>query len=452
MKTVMMNNLPFFIIRRLIYSVFIILGVILLTFALFRIAAGDPARAVLGKNPSPKEVESMRLALGSGKPLLYGNWRKTELFTSVKLESRLKLKGMKISGTPEFKNNAVFLGSEDQIIFTPNFEEKELKLRICFEYIGSILVETSMGASNPKASDFSFKSKYWKREYLILKNIPKQISFSCLRNAGLKNILYERKQDSFFDSQLLETLKEIVILKKDFPFVSFFNFGRTLISKEPVMQVLKEGFLPSLSLMIPIFLGELLLGLFFAMIAVVYHEQFADKIIMFLSVAGMSVSYIVFMIAGQYFFAYYYNIFPVWGFENYKYLFLPVAIGIVSGVGGGIRFYKTIFINELKKEYLRTAVAKGCHPFKVYFKHLMKNAAVPIITRTAAILPFLFTGSLLLESFFGIPGLGFAGINALMNSDIQLLKALVIMTSILFIIINTLADIINSLTDPRSSL
>jgi peptide/nickel transport system permease protein len=131
---------------------------------------------------------------------------------------------------------------------------------------------------------------------------------------------------------------------------------------------------------------------------------------------------------------------------------LPVIIGIISGVGGGIRFYRTIFINELKKEYLRTAHAKGISPFFVYFKHLMKNAAVPIITRSAAILPFLFTGSLLLESFFGIPGLGYAGINALMNSDIQLLKALVIMTAILFIVVNTIADIINAWADPRVDL
>ena len=135
-----------------------------------------------------------------------------------------------------------------------------------------------------------------------------------------------------------------------------------------------------------------------------------------------------------------------------KYLALPVIIGILSGLGGGVRFYRTVFVNELNREYLRTAQAKGCTPFSVYCKHLLGNAMIPIITRSTTLLPFLFTGSLLLESFFGIPGLGYAGINALMNSDLQMIKSLVIVTAVIFVFVNLLSDIAYAWADPRVRL
>ena len=109
-------------------------------------------------------------------------------------------------------------------------------------------------------------------------------------------------------------------------------------------------------------------------------------------------------------------------------------------------------MDELRREYLRTAAAKGCAPWTVYGRHLLRNAAIPIITRASAVLPFLFTGSLLLETFFGIPGLGFAGIDALNNSDLQLLKALVVVSALLFVALNLLADLAYAWADPRIRL
>ncbi|MFA7184455.1 MAG: ABC transporter permease, partial [Victivallales bacterium] len=126
--------------------------------------------------------------------------------------------------------------------------------------------------------------------------------------------------------------------------------------------------------------------------------------------------------------------------------------GIAGGLGGSVRFYRTVFVNELNREYLRTAAAKGCSNFTIYTRHLLRNAAIPIITHATAALPFLFTGSLLLETFFGIPGLGYLGVEALNNSDLQLLKALVIISAILFVTMNTLADIAYAWADPRIRL
>ena len=180
--------------------------------------------------------------------------------------------------------------------------------------------------------------------------------------------------------------------------------------------------------------------------------KWPDRLLLFLAVLTMSMSYLVAIIFGQYFGAYCMEYFPLWGFDGPEYFILPVLIGIVCGVGSNLRFFRTVFADELQKEYLRTAVAKGVNPASVYSKHLLRNAAVQIITRAGAGLPFLFTGSLLLESFFGIPGLGFAGMEALMNSDIQLLKALVLLSAVLFVIMNLLTDIAYAWADPRIKL
>ena len=158
------------------------------------------------------------------------------------------------------------------------------------------------------------------------------------------------------------------------------------------------------------------------------------------------------IIFGQWFLGYNLNLFPVWGYGGINYFILPVIIGIASGIGNNIRFFRTVFINELQKEYLRTAWAKGASGKTVFGKHLLKNAMVQIITKVGTGLPFLFTGSLLLESFFGIPGLGFAGMEALYDSDIQMLKALVLMSAIIFIVMNLLTDIAYAWADPRIKL
>jgi len=163
----------------------------------------------------------------------------------------------------------------------------------------------------------------------------------------------------------------------------------------------------------------------------------------------MSISYLALIIFGQWFLAYYLNLFPVWGWGTPRHLLLPVVIGIISGTGSGVRFYRTVFLDEMNKEYLRTAVAKGASPFAVYFKHLLKNAMIPIITRASTVLPFLFTGSLLLETFFGIPGLGYEGVNALNDADLQMLKALVILSAFLFVGINLITDLLYAWVDPR---
>lgn len=428
-----------YIIRRTVYSIFIMAGVIILTFALFRLSSGDPAAAMLGKNPQPRELEDLRTSIGCDKPLFWGKWRRTELFCAGNFTEQKEMPGIKLSGTYSFKNQHLALGKDGKIIFPRNFKIENTELASRIKFRGKIKIN---------GKDFTSQQE---TEILVpVENTLETIEIiSPDGNAEIAEVNFLRKNESPFDSQFLSSIKEIVWINADFPYLKVFDFGRTLVTKEPVSRVLWRGLWPSLLLMLPIFFGEMVIGIILALISTALRNSITDRVIVLLSVAGMSISFLVLIIAAQWYLGYYFNIFPVCGWGSITFLFLPVITGIVSGLGGSVRFYRTVFLNELNKEYLRTAVAKGCSPYSVYSKHLLKNAMIPILTRVATTLPFLFTGSLLLESFFLIPGLGYAGVNALMNADIQMLKALVIISAFLFIFINLATDIAYAWADPR---
>ena len=428
-------------IKRVFHSLLVILGTLLLTFVLFKVAAGDPTATVLGKNPSPREIEDMRRSLGADKPLLYGKWRKTELYSTASFkDGRNAPNGVSIEGPVENTPEGLLLKNGAKLRFDRNFRAESDRTLVTAECNEPLLIN---GVEAKRS---------WGVLTAEIESAPSIEISPASVTATIAGIHFERPVDNPFNSQMSSSIREIIDIAAQFPFVSFFNFGDTLLTREPIRGILWRGLWPSLALMVPIFIGEMLAGMALAMIACAFRGSWIDKSVLLLSVAGMSISYIAMIIFGQWFLSYRLNLLPVWGWGDLKTLILPVAIGIVSGTGGGVRFYRTVFLNEMSKEYLRTAVAKGCNPLNVYCRHMLKNAMIPIMTRASTVLPFLFTGSLLLESFFGIPGLGYAGINALNNADIQTLKALVIVGAFLFVAINLLTDLAYAWADPRIRL
>ena len=430
-----------FIIRRLAYSVLIIVGVMVITFLLFRVAAGDPSAALLGKNPTPDMVESMRTELGSDKPLFWGKWRLTETFPAASFLENRCLPGIAIPPDAVIRDGALELKAGQKIRFTRNFPLPGVALQAQIRWQGEL--ETPLGRLNSSTPQTAG---------LVLPADQPELELKAGTDCRVWSVSFFKEQSVYWNSQFFDAMSELVGFQSSPPYVNFFNFGRTLNTREPVIQVIRRGLAPSLLLMLPIFFGELLLGIVLALLATAFKGTWIDKGLVLFSIIGMSVSYLVFIIFGQWYLGYYYNFFPVWGWGSWRHLVLPVIIGIASGLGGGVRFYRTVFVNELNREYLRTARAKGCSSFSIYGRHLLRNAAIPVITRASTILPFLFTGSLLLETFFGIPGLGYAGINALNNSDLQMIKALVIISALLFVIVNLLADITYAWVDPRIRL
>ena len=431
-----------YILKRTGYSFLVVLGVLVLTFVLFRVAAGDPAAALLGKNASPREIEDVRMRLDSGKPLFWGRWVTTEAYSSAVFSEGASLpSSVALRGECVLKKGYALMRQGGMAVFKSNFTPQA-----GVEVTAAITFKGDLSTAGAKYSSAS-----WRTIDLPI-DAGREFTVASAGEAAISSVRFHRNQTNPWDSQLIAALREIATVKPVFPYVRFFDFGRTLVTREPIDSILWRGIGPSLALTIPIFFGDLLLSLVLAMGTAAFRGSWLDKSILIVSVASMSVSYLVYIIFAQWYLAYYCGWFPVWGWGSLKYLALPVLVGIVSGFGGGVRFYRSVFLEQLGKEYLRTAVAKGCSTFSVYFKHLLRNAMIPIITRVAAVLPFLFTGSLLLEKFFGIPGLGYAGISALENADLQLLKALVVIGSIIFVVVNLLADIAYAWADPRIRL
>ena len=430
-----------YIVKRILYSIWILLGIMVVTFVLFRVSAGDPTAVLLGKNPTAADVEAMRDSMGCDKPLFFGLWRVTELYPSADFTGdHAEFPGIELKDVEPEKaagQDGLRLGT-GTAVFKRQFPNREAKNRIILSGAGRFSV-------NGREVDISSGGTA-----LELADVPDELAVTGLdAECMLIRAGFERPNRAWYDSQALDSLKELVTFTSKFPYVSFFNFGNTLLTHESIRGKLWRGMVPSLMIMLPIFFGELLIGIVLAMISCAFQDRILDRFIVVLSVAGMSISYLVLIILGQWFLAYYLNLFPVWGWDSPKCVLLPVIIGIVSGTGSGVRFYRTVFLDEIRREYIRTAAAKGARPLRVYGIHLLRNALVPIITRASTVLPFLFTGSLLLESFFGIPGLGYEGVNALNSSDLSMLKALVLLGAILFIVINLLTDVAYAWVDPR---
>ena len=140
------------------------------------------------------------------------------------------------------------------------------------------------------------------------------------------------------------------------------------------------------------------------------------------------------------------------GLDVGRFLLLPIIIGVISSAGANVRWYRTIFLEEMNKEYVRTARAKGLPESIVLFRHVLKNALIPILTGAVVIIPLLFLGSLITESFFGIPGLGIYTIEAINSQDFAVVRAMVFLGSLLYIVGLILTDISYTLVDPRIRL
>ncbi len=230
------------------------------------------------------------------------------------------------------------------------------------------------------------------------------------------------------------------------------DFGVSTEADEPVLDVLKRGVGPSLSLTAPILVGGTALGLALAMLCAAWRGGRFDRAVLVVSTVLMSVNYVVWVLAGQFIFAFRLRLFPVWGYESAFYLALPALIGIVSGLGVDVRFFRTAILDEIYKPYVRTARMKGVPEWRVLFVHVLRNSLIPIVTYVSLSIPYLFTGSLMLESFFGIPGLGSVSINAIHSSDMAVIRAVVVLGALLYQGVNLATDLLYAWLDPRVRL
>lgn len=231
-----------------------------------------------------------------------------------------------------------------------------------------------------------------------------------------------------------------------------FDFGKADDGRDIGYEI-RARMWPSLAIAIPTFLIGLICYLTFALLLAFFRATYVDFVGVILCVAAMSISGLFYIIGGQFLVSKLWNLVPISGYGNgvdaWKFLILPVAIGVVGGIGAATRWYRTIFIEEINKDYVRTARAKGLPESRVLFQHVLRNALIPVLTGVVVVIPALFLGSLIMESFFAIPGLGSYTIDAINSQDYSVVRAMVFLGSFLYIVGLILTDISYTLVDPR---
>lgn len=234
-----------------------------------------------------------------------------------------------------------------------------------------------------------------------------------------------------------------------------FDFGISDTGRD-IKQSILERYGPSLKLALPAFFLGVLLNVCVALMMVFFKETYLDTWGTFLCVVLISISTMFFIILGQFIFAKTLRLVPISGYVDgiggLKFFILPILISIVAGLGPGARWYRAIFLEETHKDYVRTARAKGLSYGTVLFKHILMNGMIPILTGLVSVLPLLFMGSLLLESFFGIPGLGSYTMDAIFEQDFAIVRVMVFIGTVLYILGLLLTDLAYILVDPRVHL
>lgn len=235
------------------------------------------------------------------------------------------------------------------------------------------------------------------------------------------------------------------------------DWGVSWSTKQNVNQMISSSIGASLSLSLPAYTISVLLALLLALLATAKKNSWLDRSLCFLCFVLMSLSFLVYIIYGQKVLAFELNLFPVYGWDpswlrRWIYVSLPCLIYALASLPPKLLLFRAALINESEQDYVRTAFAKGLSPFKVYGFHILKNATLPILTLITSQLPALITGSLLLEAYFGIPGIGGLLLKSIQSSDLPVIKSLTVMGSMLFIFFNLLNDIVSAFLDARLEL
>lgn len=256
------------------------------------------------------------------------------------------------------------------------------------------------------------------------------------------------------EAEKLKKLTSTIFFEKSVA-MFVFDFGRADDGRD-IAHEIRSRMMPSLAIALPVFVLGLVVYITLALLMVFFRATYIDFWGVVVCVALMSISTLFYIIVGQFLISKLWHWVPISGYgtgaDAAKFLLLPVIVGVIGNIGSSTRWYRTIFLEEMNKEYVRTARAKGLPERLVLFKHVLRNAMIPILTGAVVVVPLLFLGSLLIESFFGIPGLGSYTIDAINSQDFAVVRAMVFLGSMLYIVGLILTDISYTLVDPRVRL
>ena len=368
-------------------------GVLVLSFVLFYVVGGSPAQTVLGQHASQQSIAAFDAANGYDLPLFFGRWATVD---------------------------AVRRGGEGTDLAFP-LQPAVYALPGASEAVLTPSEATSGETRRVPAEEEVAVPEGWR-----LVSAP-----------GVLEV--RRKTRHLFDSQFVRYLNGLAHL----------DLGVSLETKQPVSTVLAQGLLPTMSLSVPILFFGSALGVILGLLCAAARGGLLDRGVLAISTLLMSVNYVVWILLGQFLLGFRWPVFPIWGYESAYYLVLPVLIGVAGSLGADVRFYRAAILDEVNRPYVRTALAKGVNRARILFAHVLRNSLIPIVTYISLSIPYLFTGSLLLESFFGIPGLGSVSINAINSADMSVVRAVVVFGALLYQAVNLLTDIAYGWLDPR---
>ena len=484
-----------YILRRLGWSVLTVFGVMLITFALFRGMSGDIAAAHLGQKADQRQRADWLNRHGYDRPMWVNMHQRLVLIDNTEGDQILGATDSKTAGSSFADALALYAEKQDEEDGDGGNEKDAFRVLGRFVYSldsdtplaeltdGRPLTKTRRrpapkpstrpgATTKPATSQPATKPARIPGQPVIVFTMHDKseltIDFSELAttvdgkilahpdatcgdllnainnhpdNRGrLQAGITEWGWTDLFDSQFTDHMVKSVTFQ-----------ARSLLIHKKLTEIIAERAPTSLALTIP----AMAAGWFFAMIissfVAYYRGTMLDKVGVFLSVLGMCVPFLAFMIYGQ---SLMFAIAPTraYGLMHRTNVFLPIAIMVVAGLGGSVRFYRTVILDQVHQDYVRTARAKGASLPAVLFKHVLKNCMLPILTNLILALPFLIMGSLLVETYFGIPGLGDLLLTSINGRDEPIINAMVFLTAIIYTVGVTLTDISYAVFDPRIRL
>lgn len=452
-----------FILRRLIQAVFTVFGVMLLTFVLFRLVAGD----VTAQFVNPKLGREARVAwlrknrldlpmvLNLQRRLVIADRTGEEGAFSVadapgsKAVAAMVLEPAGEALTDRDANSAVVsLGVQ---LLSPETPLSELtggdpwiaqpvetarprpalvfalrdggRLEVDLAGLSATTDERSVPAPTATCGD-------------LIRLINEHPDNRGRLHAGISDL----SLSNVFNSQFFWHLWESV---------TFSN--RSYKTNELLLEVIAKRAKYSLALTVPMLALGWISAMVISSIVAYYRGRLIDRLGVFVCVLGMCIPYLVYMIVGQ---KIVFMIAPTaaWGLHRPANIYVPIAIAVIAGVGGSVRFYRTVILDEINRDYVRTARAKGVPLPGILFKHVLKNCMLPILTSLVVSIPFLVMGSLLLERFFGVPGLGSLMVSSVSDRDVPIISGLTFLTAAIYVLGLLITDVLYAVFDPRIRL
>ena len=440
-----------YIVRRCLYAVPILVGVNVGVFILFFFVntPDDMARARLGRRATPETLDEWKRERSLDLPYFYNaGWRRLGAVVAAEKEAA---KSIDLPGPGDYR--LVVETAQD----VEAAKGRRIRIQAPREWPIAPGAGLDIGTENAASAALPERPGTVVHPFAISGTakpgeapLSIRVSLAVAAPAPTQRVVLEYRDSIGTPSRFTRT----VFWQRSIRMLAF-QFGKSDDGKEIWDEVL-ERIAPSLSITVPIFLVALFVEIFIAMIIAFYRGTYLDIWAVIVCVIAMSVSAMFYIIGGQAALGKWLRLFPISGFDDgvhsLKFILLPVLIGVVAGLGSSIRWYRTIFLEEINKDYIRTARAKGLPEGAVLFRHALKNAMIPILTGLVVSIPFLFVGSLLLESFLAIPGMGSFTIDAIQRQDFAIVQAMVSLGSFLYIVGLVLTDLSYTLVDPRVRL